>query len=273
MKIKLPKNPKPIEGFEIIEHKIQKSFDPEKMELWISKEQKSGRIEGNKLKEKLPDDVYNACVLEYLLKHQDLIPNDWRNYYPCFWGTIYEDLHGDRHVPYLYWIGRRWYLDFDWLDHDFISGARVVRPRKKEKIETLEKKCKECQFEKGHSFECSKYVGQEWEARKRCEVEPFNKPQAEWDKGKELFEIVYQWGRANIVVNYTAPTFQNELKHLISQKIKEARDEGYEAGLNLRKEYNDPDLIIKLTKQTQDNFKKQITYLIAEECNIARNEK
>lgn len=34
-------------------------------------------------------------------------------------------------------------------------------------------------------------------------------------------------------------------------KIEEAREEGYEAGLNIRKEYNDPDLIKKITQQAR----------------------
>lgn len=38
--------------------------------------------------------------------------------------------------------------------------------------------CPECQFENGkHSFECSRYKQEEWEARKEAGEKPFDKPQ------------------------------------------------------------------------------------------------
>lgn len=66
---------------------------------------------------------------EYLLEHQEEIPEEFRKYYLVFTGTIWRDRRGDRCVAYLRWRGERWDLRFGWLDDDFRSDARLVRPR------------------------------------------------------------------------------------------------------------------------------------------------
>lgn len=38
----------------------------------------------------------NACVLDYLLEHQELIPVDWRNKEIVFTGTVYLDPSGEK---------------------------------------------------------------------------------------------------------------------------------------------------------------------------------
>ncbi|OHA52037.1 MAG: hypothetical protein A3A97_00615 [Candidatus Terrybacteria bacterium RIFCSPLOWO2_01_FULL_40_23] len=67
---------------------------------------------------------------EYLLERQDEIPKEWRDFYLVFPGTVWRDSRGRRRVPSLNWIGGRWFLDFRWLDYDWDSVDRLVRPRK-----------------------------------------------------------------------------------------------------------------------------------------------
>jgi hypothetical protein len=66
---------------------------------------------------------------EYLLKHQDEIPKEFREFYPVFTGTIWRSPFGDRSVAYLYWLGERWCLSFDWLDNGWNSSDRLPRLR------------------------------------------------------------------------------------------------------------------------------------------------
>lgn len=66
---------------------------------------------------------------EYLLEHQDEIPEEFRKYYLAFTGTVWRGRSGYRRAACLCWRGKRWDLDFYWLDSDFRSGDRVVRPR------------------------------------------------------------------------------------------------------------------------------------------------
>lgn len=66
---------------------------------------------------------------EYLLDHQNEIPEEWRQYYLVFPGTIWRAHYGLRRVPCLGWLGERWFLGFHWLGRRFGSNDRLLRPR------------------------------------------------------------------------------------------------------------------------------------------------
>ena len=78
---------------------------------------------GNKLRKELANkDVLNANVLDYLLAHPELIPEEWKGKLIFFWGTIYRDSDGRLYVRYLRWGGSRWNSGYGWLDNGFYSG-------------------------------------------------------------------------------------------------------------------------------------------------------
>lgn len=67
----------------------------------------------------------NICVLYYLIKHQELIPESWKekDKFIFFWGTIRnysspcrQELH--RSVPFLRWLEGKWIYDFKRIDHE-----------------------------------------------------------------------------------------------------------------------------------------------------------
>ncbi len=66
---------------------------------------------------------------EFLLEHQNEIPEEFRQYVLVFTGTIWRDRDGDRGVPCLYWLSEQWYLDVDWLENGFSVDYRLPRPR------------------------------------------------------------------------------------------------------------------------------------------------
>ena len=76
------------------------------------------------------DANYGQEDAEWLLEHQDQIPTEFRKFYLVFPGTIWRGSRGRRSVPYLYWDGDRWVLDFGWLGFGWDSLYRLVRPRK-----------------------------------------------------------------------------------------------------------------------------------------------
>jgi hypothetical protein len=90
-------------GWKVEEHKKggQLKWDPKKVSLYLPKRQQNGKvIGGNELREELKDQpVLNANVLDYLLANPHLIPEEWKNKYVFFWGTIYRDSHGNLYVP------------------------------------------------------------------------------------------------------------------------------------------------------------------------------
>ncbi len=59
--------------------------------------------------------VLNANVLDYLLAHLYLIPEEWKGKCIFFWGTIYCRADGNLYVRYLGWSGVRWVCDYRWL--------------------------------------------------------------------------------------------------------------------------------------------------------------
>ena len=114
------------EGWTIEEHKKggMFKFNPRDISLYLSKKQQKGNsIEGNKLRKELADQpVLNVNVLDGLLKHQELIPEEWKDKCIFFWGTIYRCSDGNLFVRCLYWYGSRWYWLYSWLGSDFYSG-------------------------------------------------------------------------------------------------------------------------------------------------------
>ena len=67
---------------------------------------------------------------EFLLDHQAEIPEEFRQYYLVFTGTIWLDSDGRLSVPYLQWDEDRWILCWYWFDLPLDSRGRLIRPRK-----------------------------------------------------------------------------------------------------------------------------------------------
>ncbi len=92
-------------------------WDLKKISLYLSKKQKKSHEVGNDLRKvlaKMP--VLNANVLDYLLAHPELIPEEWKGKAIFFWGTIYRNSGGNLYVRYLDWGGSEWGWDYVWLD-------------------------------------------------------------------------------------------------------------------------------------------------------------
>lgn len=99
----------------------QFEFDPTKIILHLDEEQQiGGVIAGNKLREKLKGKpVLNANVLDYLLANPGLIPEEWKEKFIFFWGTIYRDLRDGLCVRCLDWDGDGWVWSYFWLGDGF----------------------------------------------------------------------------------------------------------------------------------------------------------
>lgn len=108
----------PHDGWKVEEHIKggQFTWNPEKVKLFLSVNQKDDKsIEGNKLRKELKDQpVMNANLLDYLLDHPNLIPEEWKvdekgsTRYVFFWGTIYRSSIDNRFVCGLCFNGGRW---------------------------------------------------------------------------------------------------------------------------------------------------------------------
>jgi hypothetical protein len=103
-------------------------WDLKRVSLYFSKSQKKEKtIIGNDLRKELQGKpVLNANVLDYLLKHPELIPEEWKNQYIFFWGTIYRGSGGSLCVRYLGWRGDRWSWGCHWLGSGWNSTNPAV---------------------------------------------------------------------------------------------------------------------------------------------------
>lgn len=113
--------------WKVEEHKKCGQFvwDPTKVELYLSEGQKGGKnIEGFSLRNELENkQVWNANLLDYLLKNPHLIPEEWKgdergiSYSIFFWGTVYRFADGGLCVRCLNWNGEFWCSPYNWLGY------------------------------------------------------------------------------------------------------------------------------------------------------------
>lgn len=90
------------------------AWDPKKIWLYRAPNQTdSNPIYGHYLwdRDLVYRHVLNANLLDYLFNHQDLIPEDWKPYKVCFWGTQYKnecDPPSNLLILYLFWDFDKW---------------------------------------------------------------------------------------------------------------------------------------------------------------------
>ena len=124
--INLDADPFVPEGWTVEKHQNGGTFkwNPNEVLLYLSKLQKDGEsIKGNKLREELVGRrIFNANLLDWLMVHQNLIPEEWKHdeqghpLFIFFWGTIYNRPSGILCVRGIYWRGNRWHCSFRWLN-------------------------------------------------------------------------------------------------------------------------------------------------------------
>ena len=92
-------------------------WDPAKIKLHLEIGQHVCKcLRGYELEEALENKpVLNACVLDWLLAHPKLIPENWKSRYIFFWGTIYRSKDGSVYVR-----GLCWHPDCDRWDGHYV---------------------------------------------------------------------------------------------------------------------------------------------------------
>lgn len=125
------------------------TWDPKQVELYLSPNQREEENHDSVLGFGLHCEIaempiFNANLLDYLLAHKDIIPEEWKRdeqgriRYICFWGTIYRHNYRGRSYPYvrcLYWSTNKWSSVAYWLGHEvpnFMPAAiRINAPRQR----------------------------------------------------------------------------------------------------------------------------------------------
>jgi hypothetical protein len=136
--IDLDSDPVILGEFQVEEHQRGSFFEwqPKEVQLYLSELQLNEKsIKGNELRNELKGKpVLNANVLDYLLKYQNLIPEQWkkdewgrtRSIY--FWGTIYSDREGRLYVRCLFWLSGKWQEQYSCLDSGwYVNNPAAIR--------------------------------------------------------------------------------------------------------------------------------------------------
>ncbi len=131
--INLDADPYCPQGLVTVSHQQGGQFvwDTEKVNLYLSEGQRRGSITGAELRKEVENQpVFNANLLDFLLAHPELIPEEWKGMVVFFWGTIYRGSFGDLCVRCLSWDGSRWCSGVGWLDDKWyaIDPAAVSAP-------------------------------------------------------------------------------------------------------------------------------------------------
>ncbi len=134
-------DPRAPEGWQVEKHDrstkvvfLEKRADGElyingkKVLRYLSKKQINGKsLVGTELREELSGKkVLNAIILDYLLAHPELIPEEWKKGGTFFWGTIYRNLSDNLCVRYLDWDGTEWDWNDYWLVNPFDDDEQAA---------------------------------------------------------------------------------------------------------------------------------------------------
>ncbi|MBN1585422.1 hypothetical protein JW899_03585 [Candidatus Uhrbacteria bacterium] len=94
------------------------------IKLHLDERQKNWAVPGHDLHKVIEGQpVLSAHVLDYLLAHQELIPESWKGKVVFFWGTVYRSRYGFPFVRDLYWFGTAWAGGSYCLEVGFGSSA------------------------------------------------------------------------------------------------------------------------------------------------------
>lgn len=129
----------PYNGWTIESHEKMGKIDVTKLALYLTPQQEGGWINGSELNKSLKGKGLNATILDYLLEHPELIPEDWKGKYVYFHGTVYRNSDEYLYVRYLYFGGGHWQAGGSWLDSGWgvyspavVSASMALSPSKPE---------------------------------------------------------------------------------------------------------------------------------------------
>jgi hypothetical protein len=84
-------------------------------------------ITGEKMLAKLGKTVLNACVLDYLWDHKELIPESWKTKHIVFLGSTFADANGNQFFQTLYWWDNRWDTERTYLTESYDDRIAAIK--------------------------------------------------------------------------------------------------------------------------------------------------
>jgi hypothetical protein len=127
-------------GFDVIEHPERKdvaTIDLGKVSRVLVLRDGEGFVKGEenfcrlkKRAEETGELLLDIRVLEEILFHPHLIPEEWKSGVTYFWGTIFRGAYDHRCVSYLIRYENGWYWNYNWLESNWNSRGPAAVLRK-----------------------------------------------------------------------------------------------------------------------------------------------
>jgi len=116
-------------GWTVVEDVAPTAFDISKLKPVPFLKQGESEISGEEMRKRAVEFNGNLGLADgqRMLAEQDKIPAEFRDYYIVLSGTVLRDSGGSLSVPFLYFNGGRWVLDFCWLDGVWGGLGRFAR--------------------------------------------------------------------------------------------------------------------------------------------------
>lgn len=99
-----------------------------RVKLFLSEEQCMGGISGEKLLKTLSQEkkvLCNSVLLDWLLENPDYIPENWKDKFTLFPGTVFIK-NGITVIRYLYYGLNGWASSYSWLNRGFHKNNPVA---------------------------------------------------------------------------------------------------------------------------------------------------
>ena len=93
----------------------------------FSFESRSVSTKGEDMLKKLNKTGLNACVLDYLMSNNELIPEAWKSKQVFFPGTTFKDSGGNLCVRFIYWWDNRWIAGLLYLSESYDDKVAAIK--------------------------------------------------------------------------------------------------------------------------------------------------
>ncbi len=131
----------PFTGATVEEHITHKKLDYSKLEAVLMLRSGETYITGHEFLKRLKESrqtLLNGDDLDYLLAHQELIPENLKGKYLYAFGSIFRFSVGDLYVRCVFVDDERWVSDLNWLDNSFNELGLALSLADTKKLKTPE---------------------------------------------------------------------------------------------------------------------------------------
>ena len=101
-------------------------LDPANIKL-VSFENKTSPLKGSDIIEKTAGTALNACVFDYLMSHQEMIPESWKKLHVCFPATTFDDGYGNKFFRFIYWWDNKWTAGVVYLTESYDDKVVAIK--------------------------------------------------------------------------------------------------------------------------------------------------